>query len=310
MPKPARNDTSFKSSLPGAEVAAYFYTETAEPPFCVLQISHGMCEYIARYEEFIHFLNQNGVVVCGNDHLGHGATAKKQEDYGFFGTLGGRLHVLNDLKTMNAMAHGAYPDLPVVLLGHSMGSFYARKYAVRWPDSISALIISGTGGPNPLAGMGITAAKLAARIKGPGHRSAFVHNLAFGAYLKRIENPRTPYDWVSRDEEVVRQYNLDPQCNFRFTVNGFHELFSALRDVSGPDWAAAMPKDLPVLMIQGGDDPVGDYGAGTEKVRQMLQQAGVQKLDYILYPGMRHEVLNEIGREQVYTDVLAFLKQV
>lgn len=308
MPKAEKKDIWFDSADGAHKIAGYFYTNPAVVPFCIVQISHGMCEYMGRYEDFAAFLAASGFVVCGNDHLGHGSSVAGPEDYGFFGK-NGRRAALQDLYTMNRLAREAYPGLPLVLLGHSMGSFFARQYAAQWPATIDGLIISGTGGPNPLAPVGIALAGLLQKLKGPRHRSPLLQSMAFGTYLKKIENPRTPYDWISRDEEIVKAYAADPKCTFLFTANGFHELFSALRDVSSPAWAQKLSKTTPVLVFAGEADPVGNYGEGVQTVYRWLQDAGIQQTALILYPGGRHEMLNETNRAVVYADVLAFLQQ-
>ncbi len=308
MPPIEKRDIWFNSSDGVNEVAGVLYHCPERPPFCVLQISHGMCEYMGRYEDFARYLAGCGVAVCGHDHLGHGATARHSDDYGYFTQKGGRLFVLKDLHTMNQKAREAFPGLPLTLLGHSMGSFYARKYASLWPNSIDALILSGTAGKNPLAGAGIAITRALTAIYGGRHRSALVEGMAFGSYLSHIKNPRTKHDWVSRDEEVVNQYATDPLCTFRFTLNGFHELFSILREVSGPDWAISLPKNLPVWLFAGAEDPVGNYGKGVKQVYGWLRGAGLTEVSCTLYPGGRHEMLNEIDRNIVYADVLRFLQ--
>lgn len=309
MPHFEKKDIWFDSADGKNRVAASLYANPAKPVRCVVQLSHGMCEFVARYEEFADVLAQQGIALCGNDHLGHGASAATPDDYGYLGGFGGRACVLEDLHTMNTLARETWPGVPLVMLGHSMGSFYARRYAVVYPQTIDGLIISGTGGPNPLAGVGASIARVKGTLQGDHHRSRLVHNMAFGAYNKKIDNPATPYDWISRDEEIVRIYNAEPRCTFRFTVSGFHELFKILQEVSTPEWAAAFPKDLPVLMIAGEADPVGDYGKGVVKVRDMLAGAGVHDITMILYPGARHEVLNETCRTEVYADVVTFLQR-
>lgn len=307
MPKPEKNAIQFKSADGRSTVVGFVYTCPEVKPFCILQISHGMCEYIGRYDEFALWLAEWGVVVCGNDHIGHGGTAV-EADRGYFGGKGGHMYALQDMKTLNEMARHQYPGLPLILLGHSMGSFFARKYAALWPGTIDGLIISGTGGPNPLTGVGIAVSRMISATRGERHRSKLLHNMAFGAYLKRIPDAKTPYDWISRDEEIVAAYAADPLCTFHFTANGFHELLSAMRDVSSPRWAVRIRKDMPVLMISGDADPVGDYGKGVAKVRDWLRGAGVKNLEYKLYEGARHEVLNETNRQEVYEDVYAFLQ--
>jgi alpha-beta hydrolase superfamily lysophospholipase len=187
-----------------------------------------------------------------------------------------------------------------------MGSFFARQYAATYPETISALLLSGTGGSNPAAGVGIFITKVLGKIKGPQYRSQFVNNLAFGAYLKHIENPDTPYDWITRDKDMVRTYAADPKCTFVFTVSAFQDLLSTLKAVSGPQWAQRIDKKLPVLLFSGDQDPVGDYGKGVREVYRLLQEAGVQDVTIQLYEGGRHEMLNETNRQNVYNDVLSW----
>lgn len=309
MPHLEKSVIQFNSADGHSKVAGYFYEWPEVKPFCVLQLSHGMCEYIGRYEEFAAYMASRGVVVCGNDHIGHGSTAANDEELGYFGERGGRSFALKDLKQMNDRAHQRYPQLPLVLLGHSMGSFFARQYAVNWPESISGLIISGTAGTNPAAIPGVLLCRLLEKWKGARYRSPFMDKLVFGTSLRKIENPNTEYDWISRDEEIVAAYAADPKTTFKFTLNGFGELFNALRDVTGMKWANKMPKDKPILVFAGDADPVGNYSKGVLKVVKWLQRAKVEELTHIIYHGGRHEMLNEINRSDVYADVFAFVQK-
>lgn len=307
MPEVKKSVIRFDSANGVDKVVGYFYTCEAVAPKAILQISHGMCEFIGRYDDFAGYMVQNGFVVCGNDHLGHGETSSSASGVdGFFSEKDGRAHVLQDLHRMNTLAVKAYPGLPVILLGHSMGSFFARRYATVYPETICALILSGTGGPNPLGGVGVRLTQLLSKWKGGQYRSKFIHTMAFGAYLKKVDAPRTPYDWISRDTEIVDTYAKNPKCTFMFTVGGFHEMMHTLNAVNTLAWAAAMPKNLPVLLFSGTMDPVGDYGKGVRKVYEMLKDAGVAEVSLKLYEGGRHEMLNETNRGEVYADVLAW----
>lgn len=171
-------DIRFKSSDGIHEVAGYYFTDESRPPRAILQISHGMCEYIGRYRDFAAFMAGHGFAVCGNDHLGHGATSPDEDTDGFFAEKGGRFYVLRDLKSMNDLARRRWPGLPLILLGHSMGSFFARWFAEVYPDALDALIISGTGGPNPAAGAGLALTNLVGAARGPKYRSKLVNNMA------------------------------------------------------------------------------------------------------------------------------------
>ena len=205
MPQLTCEPLQFPSADGQHTSAAVVYTMPGVPVRAVLQLSHGMCEYVRRYEPMAQFYAAHGIALAGNDHLGHGDTARPGE-LGFYGTPGGRRYLVQDLHTMNALLHQKFPGLPVFLYGHSMGSFFARWYAARWPESIDGLVICGTGGPNPLGGVGLALTKLLSRVKGPKYRSALINELAFGSYLRRIPDAKTPYDWISRDEEIVRAY--------------------------------------------------------------------------------------------------------
>ncbi len=310
MQQPEKKDILFDSADGTTSVAGYFYTTPGARPHCVVQISHGMREYIARYETTAAWFAPRGVVVCGNDHLGHGSTAKAEADLGYFSGEGGRNYLLADMKTMNELAHRQYPGLPVVLLGHSMGSFFAREYATQHADTIDGLILSGTSGQNKLVDVGIALVNFIGLFKGQRARSKLIDNMAAGGYMKRIPNPATPHDWISRDTAVVEKYANDPKCTTGFTLNGYKEMFKTLKAVSSPAWAGKMPKDLPVMIMSGADDPVGAYGEGTAQVKGWLEEAGVETLVYKLYPGARHEMLNEVNKEEVYEDILGFIEQV
>ena len=304
---PETEDIRFDSAMPGQTITGHLFYDAAKPPRAILQISHGMCEYIGRYADFAAYMVQNGFAVCGNEHLGHGAGCAP-EDLGYFGGGDAVGCVLSDLKTMNRIAHERWPALPLFMLGHSMGSFFAREYAARYPETFDGLIISGTGGPNPASAAGMAVIRMRIAQKGERAHSDLVNRLAFGGYLRRIAHPDTPYDWISRDKEIVRRYAADPLCTFTFTLNGFQVLVSVQDLVNRKNWADRLCawECPPILLVSGEEDPVGAYGKGVRKVYAMLRQAGAQDIELRLYPGGRHEMLNEINREQVYQDILTW----
>jgi len=281
------------------------------PPKAVLQISHGMCEYAGRYAPFAAFMARQGYAVCMHDHLGHGETSSLPGGVdGYFGGKRGAAYLLRDLKAMNDRARRAFPGLPVLVLGHSMGSFFARWMAECWPEAMDGLLLSGTAGPNPFCELGLALTTAIRRAAGPFCRPQSVQRLAFGAYLRRIPDPDTPFDWISRDKEVVARYNADPKCNFVFTVGAFHELFWVLRQVNRPQWYRRVPRGLPIRLFSGDADPVGDYGRGVCRVYEGLKATGHRDLALRLYPGGRHEMLNETNRAQVYQDLLAWCEGI
>ena len=197
---------------------------------------------------------------------------------------------------------------PYFLLGHSMGSFVARQYTAKYGWALDGAIYMGTSGKNPLDWAGIALTNMLGVCKGKKARSRLIDKLAFGSYNKRIEKPMGEDDWLSRDTEVVRAYGKDPLCKFTFTIGAYHELFKLLRGVSGKEWAQQVPQTLPILLISGEEDPVGQYGKGVRQAAEWLRQTGHEDVSLVLYPGARHEVLNETNRAQAYQDVAAWME--
>lgn len=287
-------------------VSGYLYTVPGTTPRAVLQLSHGMCEYVQRYRPVAEWYAAHGIALAGNDHLGHGATAAG--DYGHYGEKNGRRHLLDDLHTMNAQLHERLPGVPVIMYGHSMGSFYARWYAETWPESIHALILSGTAGPSVLNRMGWVLAGCIAAVRGPHFQSKLMVKLQTGNYCSRIPDATSRHAWLSRDAAQVAAYEQDPQCGFAFTAGSYREMLVVLCHISSKQWAQNMNKDLPVLLLAGDGDPVGNYGAGVRAVWQMLGDAGVRDLTCQIWEGARHELHNEQNREEVFEYTLAWIE--
>lgn len=291
----------------GANIRGYIYPPIGKAR-AVFQICHGMCEYIGRYEPFIAFLNSRGFLVIGHDHMGHGGSAATAEELGYFGENGAETLVL-DTHAVSVYAGEHYPDLPLILMGHSMGSFVTRAYLERFGKELDGCIIMGTAGPNPGAAAGIAAARLIARTRGAHYRSSTLQRMAFGSYNRKIKAPKSPSAWLTKDEAIVSAYDKDPYCNFLFTAAGFETLFTLLQHVSRPAWAGTVPKELPILMVAGAQDPVGDYGKGVRTVYDRLRAAGVRDITLHLYPEGRHEILNEPEKQTVYEDIERWLEE-
>ncbi len=301
-----KNKNTFKSSNEVNDVAYYVYTPET-PVRAVVQISHGMTEYIERYEDFAAFLCEKGIAVCGNDHVGHGASSGC-EDWGFFGD-GGIGTLVHDLDILNGLMKKKYPSVPYILLGHSMGSFVARKYITVYGGHIDGVIISGTSGGNLPLGFGIVLTSLIGAFRGKRYRSPTVEKLAIGNYNKRFPD-EGKYAWLTRDGKIRDEYASDPRCTFGFTVGAYNEMFRLLREISTSEWAQKVPKSLPVFLASGKDDPVGGYGEGFETVKNFLENAELCTLKYKLYENCRHELLNETNRDEVYADFLEFIDGV
>ena len=287
----------------------YIYHPEVETPRAILQISHGMSEFIGRYEPFANFLTEHGILVCGNDHAGHGASINSPEDFGYFGESDGWKHLVDDLHQMTVIIKERYPGVPIFLLGHSMGSFLARVYISWYAKELDGVMIMGTSGPNPALPASFPITKAMILAKGQRYRSRMIHDISFGTYNIKFKPKRTEHDWLTRDEDIVDAYEADERCKFVFTLQGFWDLFSMLKFVSDKEWASMVPVDLPVFLLSGDMDPVGQYGKGVKVIHDRLALAGVKDLIIRLYPGGRHEILNETNKDVVYNDILAWLEK-
>lgn len=282
-----------------------------EEPRCIVQLVHGMAEYIERYDEFARFLTEKNILVVGHDHLGHGGSIGGQGMKGYFCKENAPEVLVEDVNQVRVIMQEKYPKLPYVILGHSMGSFIVRNYLFKYSEGLSGAVIMGTGyKPAALLKVSKAVTTLQRCFLGDRHVSNLIDRMAFGSYHKRIENYKTKQDWLSKDEVRVNAYIADEYCGFVFTVNGFRTLFELIDRACRLSNMKKMNKALPVLFVAGEDDPVGDYGKGVKKVYEMFKQAGMQKLSIKLYPSDRHEILNETDRETVSGDILSFLDRI
>lgn len=275
----------------------------------MVQISHGMCEYFGRYTAFAEFLADHGFLVFGHDHLGHGHSAPTPNDLGFTSEGGGADCLVQDVLTLSQRMKDEHPGLPLILFGHSMGSFIAREAIARNGELYDAAILCGTGGPETPAAAGKLLASLLMLLRGERHRSPLLKKIAFAGYNKRYEQPCDPNAWLTRDKEVVERYNADPLCTYTFTLRAYHDLFTLVEWVSKKNWAKRLPSSLPLLVVSGKEDPVGSFGKGVKSVYDRLFAAGCSDVTLKLYPDLRHEILNELDKEQVWTDLLEWMKQ-
>ena len=281
-----------------------------KPPKAVVQIAHGIAEHISRYDPFMFFLAENGYVAVGNDHLGHGLSAENEDGLGIFDTQNGWTYAVDDMKALRDQVRQEFHDIPYIFFGHSMGSFLTRTYLIRYPDQYDAAILSGTGQQSPaLINAGFFAANLLTLLRGPGADGKLLNDMAFGSYCKKIDNPRTPFDWLSTNEENVDRYIADPLCGFVAKCSMYRDMMGGLKFLTKQSNIDKMNKDAPIYFMSGAEDPVGDYGAGVEKAYRAFCDAGLHDVTMKLYPGGRHEMLNETNREEVMQDILAWLDQ-
>ena len=304
------SEISFPSADGKNTVHGEIYTPTVGGIRGVVQIVHGMIDHIGRYRLVAEFFTSHGYAVAGNDHLGHGKTAASPDDFGYFADSDGVLSVLRDIHTMNKHLRATFPGVPVILLGHSMGSFLSRLYVERHPHSISAHIIHGTGGPNPLVGVGKLLSKLITSFYGARHRSELINNMAFGSYNKRYPKEEGHNAWLTRDLAKVADRDTNEFTSFKFTVSGYTDLFTFLACSNSKAWFKSYPKKMPTLVMSGDMDPVGDYGKGPAYVYKQLMINGASNVTLKMYEGARHELFNETNAEEVFHDILAWIEGV
>ena len=274
----------------------------------VLQISHGVAEYVLRYEPFAEYLTARGFAVVGHDHLGHGQSVAEGSARLYFGPRGSWNWVVDDIDQRRNLAKAKFPQVPYFLMGHSMGSFLARTYLIRYPGAVDAAVIMGTGQMSPaiIAGGKAVAAEEAHRV-GEDQTSSLVDKLAFGAYNKRFAPNRTGFDWLSLNQDNVDRYMADPLCSGNATIGLFREMLGGLSFIAKPENLKRMNLNIPVLFISGEMDPVGDCGKGVKRAFESFRKAGVRDVAIRLYPELRHEILNETCRETVYEDIYQWL---
>ena len=293
---------SFRSYNDLANIRAVKYLPEGDIK-AILQIGHGMVEFIDRYDDFCKFLCDKGFLVVGNDHLGHGGSVNSKDEWGYFGDNGNQT-LIEDMHKLEETTKKEYGNLPYFLLGHSMGSFYARQYICKYGSGLNGAIIMGTG-MQSLATIkgGMFLCRLIALFKGWRYRSEFVNNMVLGANNKAFMPARTKVDWLSKDEKIVDAYVSEPRNNFVFTLNAFYSMFTGLLKLHDKNLLNNIPKDLPVLFVSGKDDPVGGFGKGVKESADSLKQAGLKDIEMKLYENDRHEILNELDKQLVYQDL-------
>lgn len=278
------------------------------PAKAVVQIAHGMAEHSDRYARFAQRLTDAGYAVYANDHRGHGVTAREVRDRGYFADRDGFHTAVEDLHLVSSHAREENSGLPLFLFGHSMGSFLSRGYAIRSGVELDGLVLSGTASdPGLLGRAGQVLATTQGRLRGRRHTSGLMNSLTFGSYNADFKPARTDFDWLSRDESEVDKYVEDEHCGEVFSAGFYADLLGGLRGVNQEANVARVPKDLPIHLIAGSDDPVGNKGQGVQQVADQYSRLGVRDVTTTIWPGARHEVLNETNRDEVMDEVVAWL---
>lgn len=300
-----KNEFYFASSDGKNQIHAVEWVPEKKPK-AVLQMCHGMAEHIERYHDFATFLAQNGYCVVGHDHLGHGRSAASAEKLGFFHEKHGNEYVVADIHQLRKDTQEKYPDIPYFMLGHSMGSFLVRQYIGLYGEDLAGAIIMGTGDlPNVVLGAGKLVCKLIAVFKGWEYRSKLVDSMAAGGYDKKVKGEGE--SWLSRNRSNVENYKKDPLSGYMFTVNAYYHMFSGMTKMNQQEKACKIPKQLPIIFVAGAEDPVGNFGKAVENIYERYKDCGMKDVEIKLYPDDRHEILNELDKEQVYQELLTWL---
>lgn len=272
----------------------------------VVQLVHGMTEHMDRYDEFARFLTEQGWLVVGHDHLGHGYSVRNERCRGYFCKSKPSDVLVADIHQVTSITKGGYPDLPYFIFGHSMGSYLLRKYLTIYSADVDGAIICGTGSvPDTACYAGMALCGLIATFRGWHYRSSLIQKLSFGGPYKKFctDGSDPENSWLSKNTENILQFYEDPLCKFSFTLNGFYGLFSTVSYNNQEKYIKQIRADLPMFLISGSDDPVGDAGLGVKRVYQRYKKAGLKDVTMKLYEGDRHELVNELDRETVYADV-------
>lgn len=302
-----RTEYYFESHGAG-QIRASVWAPEGEPK-AIVQLIHGIAEHVDRYDDYATWLNERGILVVAEDHMGHGKSVGKDGIVGYF--HGGWFAAIKDTYALLKQTMEKYPNVPYILFGHSMGSFMARTILAEYPDSgIAGCIICGTAWqPAALLKVALPLCRFMCRGGADKKPNTFLKKLMFGSYNQKIEHVRTENDWLTRDERIVNAYNQDPMCGFTATAGLYRDMLKGIEYIQKPTTLAKMDKKTPVLFVAGSADPVGAYGQGVEQAAMVLKNTGMEDVEHKLYPLCRHEILNEINRIQVYEEIQNWIEK-
>lgn len=279
-------------------------------PVAIVQISHGVTEYILRYENLAKYLTDRGIAVVGNDDIGHGLSIAKGKEPMYFGKEGSFKFAVEDMYTCYKMIKEKFIDVPYIVLGFSMGSFISRAFLIDYPESVNAAIIMGTGNTPPLnISLGKFMANKEAKKFGEDHTSPGIHKLTFGTYNKVFAPNRTEYDWLCKSEKGLNEYIADPMRGRDFTAGLFRELLNCMAYTGNVKNIEKMNKDIPIFFVSGSMDPVGECGKGVIRASNAFKKAGVKDVSVKLYDELRHDILHEDICEEIYNDLYNWIKE-
>lgn len=302
-----KTEFTFPSKDGVTTIYGYIWKGDGEPK-AILQIVHGMIEHLGRYDAWAEFLVEQGYIVVGNDHLGHGKSIQSENHWGYF-CEGDAVDVLvEDAHTTRELISKDYPDIPYFILGHSMGSFVTRVYLSRHGEGLAGAIVMGTADmSNSLISGGKFMTKVVKAFHNGFYRSKFLNDLVINGNDKKFTNDTYSKSWLTKNKEIVDIKAKDPAANYLFTTNGILGLMDIIATINKPETFKATPVDLPMLLVSGADDLLGDRGEGIKRVYKKYQAAGIKDLTWQLFATDRHEILNELDKDKVYNDLLAWL---
>lgn len=292
----------------GVEIHVYKW-KTEGTPKAVVQIAHGMGEHSERYEYFAQKLIENGYAVYINDHRGHGKTVRNKEDLGYVGDTDGFNWMIKDMYEVTLIAKKDYKDVPIFLLGHSMGSFLTQKYIALYGKELKGALLSGTNGKQgQKLKIGMALAKFEVSMKGPRNKGKSLNNLIFKGYNSKFKPERTLFDWLTSDKDEVDKYIRDEYCGHAFTSSFFYYFFKGLDELNKPHILNNIPRELPIYIFSGSEDPVGEEGKGVTNLCNTYKKIGMKDVTCKIYQGGRHEMLNEVNKNEVISDVITWLE--
>jgi len=299
---------TFKSEE-GTEIYVYNWTPDDNIKVKgVVQIAHGMAETAERYERFAKCLSEEGYIVYIHDHRGHGKTAKTVENVGCLADKDGFKWLVEDVHQLSEIIKKENPSLPLFLFGHSMGSFVTQRYIMLYGQELKGVILSGSNGKQGIIlDIGILLARNEVRKNGRKAKSEKLNKLSFGSYNNAFKPNRTEFDWLTRDNDEVDKYINDPFCGTIFTCGFFHDFLLGLKEIQSNENISKVPKDLPILIFSGDRDPVGKNGKGVIKLYNTYKKLNIKEVNYKLYREGRHEMLNEINKDEVMRDIIQWL---
>ena len=304
-----KKDFYYPSSDGRTEIHAMSWAPDGKPK-AIVQIIHGMIEFIGRYDEFASYLAEAGYLVCGEDHIGHGESVISDEYHGYFGS-DGNAWLIADIHKLRCIMQEEYPEVQYLMIGHSMGSYLLRQYITEndaeFAKGLDAVVLMGTGWePELKIRMGMVIAAIMGLDK-VGKRARLIEAVSFGTYLKKVKKPRTINDWLTKDDAAIDSYRSNPWCTFNFTPNAFYHMFSGMLKANDKARMRKLPKGLPLLLISGAEDPVGNWGEGVRKTYMAYLENSQCDVNIRIYEDDRHEILNETNKAEVYDDIRSFL---